>query len=73
MTPTKVWQEDCTQATAVLLAYIDVVLRTSNYTRRVKDGPSIIYMAKIQGVMRDVWGEEQRRQEKNRWNMCSEK
>lgn len=26
-----------------------------NYTRRVKDGPSIIYMAGIQGEIRDVY------------------
>lgn len=31
-----------------------------NYTRRVKDGPSIIHIAGIQGVIRDVYREERK-------------
>lgn len=31
-----------------------------DYTSRVKDGPSIIYMAAIQGEIRDVYWEESR-------------
>lgn len=38
-----------------------------NYTRRVEDGPSIIYIAGIQGEIRDVYGEESRGGETEMW------
>lgn len=34
-----------------------------NYIRQVRDGPSIIYMAEIQGEIRDVYREEKREEE----------
>lgn len=34
-----------------------------NYIRQVRDGPSIIYMAGIQGEIRDIYSEERREEE----------